>query len=200
MLGTLFHSSDACMGARVMTPYILFQEDWLRPEHANTVVHYETRNQSALVFAAKLKHMGIKNHLFFLSLLNPRLRNVDPHSEDLTQEEMEWVGLECRANPWYFFREVALVPAKAGMAKKLVEFNRSNICLWWCFFNHVTLYLTQPRQTGKSFCVDLLMTELMGFMCSNTQINLMTKDDKLRGENIQRLKDIYESLPDYLQL
>jgi hypothetical protein len=104
-----------------------------------------------------------------------------------------------RNNPWYFYREIAKAPARSGSTPDPVEFNRANIALWWSFYNHATFFLTQPRQTGKSFSTDLLMTHLMGFACLNTQINLLTKDDRLRSENIIRLKDIYEELPKWLQ-
>jgi hypothetical protein len=175
---------------------IRFAKDWANYPAAR--YHTQTRNRSALEFAAKLKYQGIKNWGFFLALHNPDLANVDPHSPDLTLEQMNLIFLEIKENPWYYFREVALVPSNAGQAIHLVNFNRSNICLWWCFFNHITLILTQPRQTGKSFCVDLLMTGLQNFWCANTQINLITKDDRLRTENINRLKKIYDQLPDYL--
>lgn len=176
---------------------ILFESDWL--EYPNAVIHYETSNKSALYLAAKLRMMGIKNNAFFLALHDPRLKDVNPHSPDLTIEQMGLIGAECRVNPWYVLREVFRAPAIVGNETVPVEVNRANIALWWCFFNHVTFILTQPRQTGKSFCTDLLMTTLMNFLCNNTQINLMTKDDKLRAENIRRLKKIYEELPTYLQ-
>lgn len=177
---------------------ILFLDDWKK--YPNAIIDLKTKNQSALDLAAKFKAAGVKNHAFFLALYNPRLQGVDPHDPKLTQEQMFMVAIECRDNPWYFFREVARVPAIAGLSSVYVEINRANICLWWCFFNHVMLFLTQPRQTGKSFCSDLLDTGLMNFWCNNTQINLMTKDDRLRSDNIQRLKDIYDELPRYLNL
>jgi hypothetical protein len=43
------------------------------------------------------------------------------------------------------------------------------------------------------------MNSLLNFHCRGTQINLLTKDDQLRVENVRRMKDIYEELPDYLQ-
>lgn len=175
---------------------IRFLKDWANYPAAR--YHTQTRNRTALEFAAKLKHQGIKNWGFFLALHNPDLRDVNPHAEDLTAEQMYLIFLEIKENPWYYFREVALVPSNAGQEINLVNFNRSNICLWWSFFNHITLILTQPRQTGKSFCVDLLMTGLQNFWCANTQINLITKDDRLRTENIGRLKKIYDRLPAYL--
>jgi hypothetical protein len=177
---------------------IRFYDDW--KDYPNAVVHLETSNKSALEMSAKLRDQGIKNHAFFLSLLDPRLKNVDPFDPNLTQAQMVLVAIECKNNPWYLFREIARAPAIAGIGGSKVEFNRSNLCLWWCFICHVTIILTQPRQTGKSFCTDLLMTWLFNFACNSTQINLMTKDDKLRAENIKRLKDIYDELPKYLQL
>lgn len=176
---------------------ILFQEDWDKYPHA--IVHYNTRNRTAVELALKLRMMGVENHLFFLALHDKDLEFVDPHDPNLSIEMMAKVGIECKINPWYFFREVARVPAVAGTAASIVRINRSNVALWWCFFCHIYIILTQPRQTGKSFNADLLMTELMNFLCNNTQINLMTKDDKLRGDNIKRLKDIYEELPAYLK-
>lgn len=176
---------------------ILYLDQW---RHYNSaVVHWETTNKSYLDLAAKYKLAGIENNFFFLALHNPRLKDVDPHSENLTLREKAMVGIECRQNPWYFFREVARAPAIAGVNPSKVQANRSAIALWWCFFNHITIILTQPRQTGKSFVTDLLMTELMNFVCNNTKINLLTKDDTLRTENIARLRDIYDELPAYLK-
>jgi hypothetical protein len=175
---------------------ILFLEDW--EMYPGAIIDYQTLNKSAIALAAKYRMMSVKNNAFFLALHNPELQGVDPYSKTLTLQQMMAIGIECRVNPWYYFREIARAPAIVGIEPDMVEFNRANISMWWCFFNHITYILTQPRQTGKSFCVDLLMTELKNFLCNNTQINLLTKDDKLRGENIKRLKDIYEELPGYL--
>lgn len=179
-----------------MMSLILFEQDWLKYPTARP--DFSTKNKSAIKLAQKLRLMGIKNHLFFLALFDQGLVGIDPHDEHLSQEMMERVGIECARNPWYFFREVARAPALSGTESKRVEFNRSNVCLWWCFFNHITIILTQPRQTGKSFNSDLLMTGLQNFWTQNTQINLLTATDKLRVENVERLKKIYDSLPEYL--
>jgi hypothetical protein len=175
---------------------ILFREDWLK--YPKAIVHLKTKNKSALDLAAKLRLMGVKNNVFFLSLLDPSLEEVDPYSENLTLEQMSRIAVECKNNPWYVLREIARAPALSGTESTPMQLNRANICLWWCFFNHLTNILVQPRQTGKSFSTDWLMTTLMNFVCNNTQINLMTKDDKLRSENIARLKKIYDELPPYL--
>lgn len=176
---------------------ILFLDQW--KNYPSATVHWETKNTSYLDMAAKYKSVGIENNFFFLALHNPALRYVDPHSENLTLREKGMVALECRQNPWYYFREVARAPSTAGTKSGPVLANRSAIALWWCFFNHITVILTQPRQTGKSFTTDQLMTLLLNFVCNNTQINLLTKDDTLRTSNIARLKDIYDELPPYLQ-
>jgi hypothetical protein len=176
---------------------ILFLEQW--KDYPNAIIDYKTNNKSALELAVKLKQMGIKNNSFFLALHDPTLSGLDPLDPNLTQEQMIRVGIECRVNPWYVLREVARVPSQAGNASDRVQFNRSIICLWWCFFNHVTIILTQPRQTGKSFGTDLLLNGLMNFWSSNTKINLLTLSDKLRTETVGRIKAIYEELPKYLK-
>jgi hypothetical protein len=80
----------------------------------------------------------------------------------------------------------------------MLEANRGNIALFWYFFNHVTTFLIQIRQTGKSLNSDILDCYLLDIRCTNTTINLYTKDDSLRAINIQRIKDIFSELPWYL--
>lgn len=60
-------------------------------------------------------------------------------------------------------------------------------------------YLVQIRQTGKSISTDVLDSYLLNIRCRGTTINLLTKDDALRSENIQRLKDIIDEMPFYLK-
>ena len=126
---------------------VLYIEDW--KYYPAATVHWETENKSYLDLAAKYKLAGIQNNFFFLALHNPRLKNVDPYSENLTLAQKAMIGIECRQNPWYFFREVARAPAIAGVNPSKVQANRSTIALWWSFFNHITIILTQPRQTGN---------------------------------------------------
>jgi hypothetical protein len=144
--------------------------------------------------------MGVDNHAFCLALHNPSLQGVDPFSEDLTNEQKIAIALECQENPWYFFREVACAPAASGTENIRFKANRGNISLFWLFFVHITTFLIQPRQTGKSFSTDILMTWLLRLGTKNTKMNLLTKDDQLRVSNIKRIKDIADTLPDYLYL
>lgn len=176
---------------------ISFLSDWTK--YPDAIIDYNTKNKSAIELSIKLKKMGIKNHSFFLVLLDKSLSGIDPFDENLTLEQQIRIGVEVRCNPWYYLREIARVPSQAGNETLMVEFNRSIVCLWWCFFNHITIILTQPRQTGKSFGTDLLMNGLMCFWASNTKINLLTLSEKLRTETVGRIKAIYDELPTYLR-
>lgn len=177
---------------------ILFKEDWAK--YPTAMVHLSTKNRSWVRHAHLLKAMGVSNHAFHLALINPLLEHVDPHDPGLTREEIAMIALEIKINPWYFFREVARVPSLSGLDKPRLQANRGNIALWWCFFNHLFTFLIQIRQTGKSLSTDCLMVYLLFVMCVNTKINLLTKDDKLRRENVGRIKDIVASLPYYMQI
>ena len=175
---------------------LLFLDDWAR--YPTAIVHNSTKNRSFVRLANIYRSFGIKNHAFMLALVNPALEHVDPHSPHLTLEQVSMIAAECKINPWYYFREVARAPAQAGSGAVPMDANRGNIALYWLFFNHVMTILIQIRQTGKSFSTDTLMAYLLNIAATNTQINLLTKDDSLRRANIQRIKDIFEELPPYL--
>lgn len=176
---------------------ILFQKDWgLYP---SAIIDTKTSNKSFVRQAMVFKQMGITNNAFILALINPELQGIDPYSPNLTSDQEFAIALECKLNPWYYFREIARVPSSGSLVAIPIEANRGNIALFWLFFNHITLFLIQIRQTGKSLSVNTLSTYLLNIRCVNTQINLLTKDDNLRSDNIQRLKDIDSELPAYLK-
>lgn len=176
---------------------ILFLQDWLR--YPGSKPNYDTKNESYLKLAGTYYAMGVKNYAFMLALHDQSLKDVDPFSPFLTELEMVKIGIECKINPWYYFREIAKVPARSGSDAVPLLANRGNIALYWCFFNHVMTYLVQIRQTGKSISTDVLDSYLLNIRCRGTTINLLTKDDALRSENIQRLKDIIDEMPFYLK-
>lgn len=177
---------------------ILFLEDWKK--YPGAIIHINTSNKTFLRLAGLYKKMGVKNHAFILALHNPLLKDIDPHDENLTEEQMAMIAEEIQINPWYYFREVARAPSNSGVTTHKLKANRGNIALFWSFFNHITSMLIQPRQTGKSFNTDTLMKGLLSFWTFNTNINLLTKDAKLRAANIERLKDIEKTFPPYLRL
>lgn len=176
---------------------VLYLQDWFRYPGAKP--NYDTKNESYLKLAGTYYAMGIKNYAFMLALHDQSLKDVDPFSPFLTELEMVKIGIECKINPWYYFREIAKVPARSGSDAVPLLANRGNIALYWCFFNHVMTYLVQIRQTGKSISTDVLDSYLLNIRCRGTTINLLTKDDALRSENIQRLKDIIDEMPFYLK-
>lgn len=182
----------------IQNDMILFQNDWNK--YPTATIHLETTNTSFLELGKLYRDMGIKNNAFHLALINPMLKEVDPHSPNLTEREIAMIAAECKINPWYYMREVLRAPPEGGLNPRPVKANRSNIALWWLFFNHCTVYLVQPRQTGKSFNTNGLSTYLMDVRCDNTKINLLTKDDSLRRKTIDNIKEILDYLPDYLDM
>lgn len=177
---------------------LLFHDQW-RDEFPYAVVDTQTQNKSFVRYAALLKSMGVKNHLWPLVLMNKELQGVNPFDPNLSIEQMQLISMECRENPMYFFREISRDPKGTPEDPIIFKANRGNMALFWLFFNHITLFLIQIRQTGKSFSTDTLMTYLLNIRCKKTEINLLTKDDTLRAANLERLKNIQGELPFYLK-
>ncbi len=177
---------------------ILFASDWNRYPTARP--HVTTKNTSWLDYALLLKEMGIKNHAFPLALVNQDLLHIDPHDENISKVDALKVSTECAINPWYALREVIKISADGAPESVDLTANRGNVSLWWLYFLHITMFLIQPRQTGKSTSVDALMVVVLYFMTTNTKIALLTKDDKVRVSNVKRIKSIIENLPKFMQL
>jgi hypothetical protein len=176
---------------------LLFLQDW--KQYPTAQPDLTTKNESFLRLASMYRKMRIKNHAFILALVNQELKGIDPHDPNLTASQVSAIVAECKINPWYFFREVVRAPGQSGEDARPFQANRANIALIWSFFNHALFTLIQPRQTGKSFSTDCLMRLLMNVLCKDIEISLLTKNDDLRRKNIQRLKDIGDELPSYIQ-
>ena len=179
---------------------VLFKEDWLKEEHYGSIIDTKTRNTSFLRMAGLLKKMGVKNHAFLLVLLNPALQGVDPYDENLSNETKLAIAKEVKDNPWYFFREVFRVPPPSGNEPIMLKANRANIATIWLAFNHITTFLIQPRQTGKSLIGNGIDGYTLNIGSSNSDILILTKDDKLRTKTAKDIKELIELLPPYLQL
>lgn len=177
---------------------ILFLEDW--DKYPTALPNIDTPNKSFVRLAGIYKAMGIVNHAFLLALHNPELKGVDPHSPHLTNEQIIKITIEARENPWYFFREIVRVPATGFSEPIPFIASRGNIALYWLFFNHITVYLEQIRQTGKSVGCDCLNAYILNVGAKNTKIQLLTKDDNLRVANVKRIKEIMDGLPPYMNL
>ena len=161
---------------------ILFKQDYAR--YPSAMIDTKTKNQSALNLVGLYRSMGIENCYFPLVLLQPELQGVDPYSKTLTERQKTMVAQEIQHNPWYFFREIARVPAQAGMKPNQYRLNRANVALYFSFFNNVDFALIMPRQLGKSLGTDLLIVWLELFKLWNSKINMLTKDNGLRVANV----------------
>jgi len=177
---------------------ILYINDWQK--HPNAIIHNKTRNKTWLKTAGLLKYMKIENHAFLLALHNPELELVDPMDPNLDIRTKALIAKECKENPWYYFREIARVPPIAGGEPVQFRSNRANIALLWLYFNHITTYLLQPRQTGKSLTIIELMGYLANTRANSYNIGLLTKDEKLRDKTSRHIRDTIECLVDYMQV
>ena len=179
-----------------MSKLILFESDW--EENPTAIVDPSLYNPSFVEYANLLASMGIKNNAWCLQLHNPELLDVDPYDPNLTIEQMLMIRAECASNPFYFFRRIARCPGHTSENPKPLLANRGNMSLYWLFLNHVTTYLIQIRQTGKSLSMDQLTLYLCNIHYHKKLINLYTKNDGLRKQNMERLREIDQYLPFYL--
>ena len=170
---------------------LLFNEDWAK--YPTAIRDYNTSNHSFLRLARLYHEMGIKNSTFLLALFQPELSGVDPHDPNLTDEVKVKMLTECQWNPWYFYREVLKIPQGGGV---VIPFNahRGNIAMIWSFYNHIDFANIQPRQTGKSVGGNSIYSCELTTQ-NATKINLITKDDKLRTQNVRNIKSLIETLP-----
>ena len=177
---------------------ILRLDDWKK--YPNAILHSSTTNRSWVKLAHVYREMGIKNYGFHLALHNPKLEAIDPHDENISEQDIVAIVLECKENPWYFFREVLRVPTPGSPVNNRIRANRFNVAAWWLFFNHITTLCICPRQTGKSLAMESLDVYILAVGGVSTEIHLLTKDDDLRLKTIVKLKEMLEGLPPYLIL
>ena len=174
---------------------LLFQSDY---DTHSGIIDTSTKNYTFLRMVGVLEKMGIKNNMFFLYLKHPELVNYDPHH--LTDPSMELRLLildETKTNPWYFFREIVRMPSAGGDPIKYI-LNRANLALMWLFLVGVNLFITIPRQTGKSAGIAAILDWLIYFVYSNATIGLFAKDNDLVLESISGFKNIRNGLPKWM--
>lgn len=178
---------------------ILFRNDWLK--HPEAIIHYSTKNKSFLKLAQVYYKMGIKNCAFHLSLLNPLLEHVDPFDIDnLTNVEIGMILEECMNNFWYYLREIMKVDSSESMSGAPFGCNRSNIAVYWLYFNHIQVLNTVIRQTGKTTSLKALYIWLLSFGLEGAALGLVTKDTDLKNETMVSIKEQFDYLPYYLRM
>lgn len=177
---------------------ILFKEDW--DKYPAAAPDWTTKNTSFLRMSQLYATMGVKNNAFHLALFDQGLKGIDPHKYDSSRELQLRIALEAKDNYWYYLRELVKAPAVAGAGNRPFIANRANLAASWLFFNHVAPYIVQPRQTGKSFFSNTMGTYLLNIRCADSEISLLTKDDTLRSETMDRIKEIEKTLPIFMQV
>lgn len=179
---------------------ILRNSDWRY--HPGAVYDLNTENESFIKLAYTHKTLGVKNWYMTLALYRPSLSGLNARHDftgespsKLTTQQKTESDRECAENPWYWFREVALVPQDGDDPTKFL-INRGTFALVWSFFNNVDFALLMIRQQGKSVVLYMLMLYLATYGKNLTQI-LITKDGGLRSETMTRLKNARLNLPQW---
>lgn len=175
---------------------ILFESCW--DHHPGAIVDYNTKNQDFVRLASLYREMGVKNHGMILALHNKELKGVDPFNPP-DKDHAEAIAIECKENFWYFIREIARDPQGSDDFPLMFIPNRGIIAAYWLYFNHILFILIMIRQTGKSFGIDWLITWLMNFGLTDSEINQITRNEQLRSRELMRLKDMELALPPYLK-
>ena len=160
---------------------------------------FGTRNTSFLITAQELKTLGIKNYYFMLEIKHPELhvQDLDPHNPNIKPEDAGRIILECKQNPWYFFRECARVPVSgAGSVSPILL--RPSAAAIWCFMNSIDFELCQPRQTYKSTWCTIILEYMFLFEYNNVNIPLLHLKLERALKSAEQLRDYICALPQYM--
>lgn len=157
-----------------------------------------TANKSFLQVAKDLKSLGIHNYYFMLEIYDYNLVNIDPCAKNLTRDQISRIMTECTRNPWYYLREVCRIPDQGGVGIPF-KANRGNIAQTWLTLHGIDSWLCLPRQQGKTISFLCLLSWAYSFGTNNSTFIFINKDSNNAKENLQRLKDIIDCLPEYLR-
>jgi hypothetical protein len=158
-----------------------------------------TKNTSFLQTAQELKTIGVKNWYFFLEVKYPNLgvQDLDPYSKDLTPEQIASITLECKANPYFFFREVQKIPVR-GIGLMPTDLTRMAAAMLWCFDHSIDFSICTPRQCKKTTWITSIVSYMFLFEYQNCDIPYLHLTEKRCLENANILRDYVEALPPYL--
>jgi uncharacterized protein YukE len=164
------------------------------------VFQMSTTNRSFLEMHYYLKKIGITNNRFMLTLFDADLAAIDPHDPELNQIQKFKVMRETKCNYWYFLREVVRIPSSGKPTGDQYELHRGNLALNFCLMYNLNIFFELPRQQGKSIAAVVWYLWVYNFGTANSEITFLNKAMKDSKLNLQRLKDIRDALPSYLQL
>ena len=161
------------------------------------MIHFQTRNKSALKLYFLLKEMGIKNNAFFLELKNPELAEVNPFDNNLDNITKAKILVEVRQNIWYYLREVVRIPDNGLLD---YEFHRGNVAMTWLLLRNFNIFTILPRQRFKTFTMCAFYSWILYFGGFRSNVIHFSYCDDVLKNNIQRIKSIRDILPPYLNL
>lgn len=160
---------------------------------------FGTKNSSFLITAQELKTLGIKNFYFMLEVKHPDIgvQDIDPFDPDITPENIGRVIVECRDNPWYFFREVARA-CVGGAGNVPPILTRASCAACWCFIHSFDFKLCQPRQTYKSTWCTIILEYMFLFSYRDIKIPMLHLDLGRCEESAGIFRDYVGALPSYM--
>ena len=160
---------------------------------------FGTKNSSFLLTAQELKATGIKHFYFMLEVKYPNLgvQDIDPYDKNLSAEDVGKLVVECKANPWFFFREISHVPVR-GAGSFPFALTRASTAAIWCYMHSIDFLLNQPRQTWKSTAMTVITSYNFIFQFQNVEIPYMHIRQDRCLENAEMLRDYICELPSYM--
>lgn len=162
------------------------------------MIQYNTKNLSFLKMYTILKDFGVENNSFFLELYDEGLIDIDPLDENLSRDIKLRVHNEIARNPWYYLREVVRIPT-AG-EKRMFELTRATLALCWATLNDLSSFVVLPRQCYKTYSICAIYSWMLYWGCRNSEFMMFSYSDSILQGNLQRIKEIRDTLPEYLNL
>lgn len=177
---------------------IHFYDDW--DFYPNATIQENTTNTSFLHYADVLAKMGVRNNLFHLSLLNPLLKDVDPFDPEIIKDPLmcDMIFKEIKSNFWYYQREICRFKGQGSAEPMVFRAHRANMAFSWVTHLNIDVNCTLARQRGKSVGADTTNSYHVNLAGEGLQVQLYTKDNALRVQNVAKIKAMRELLPPYL--
>ena len=157
---------------------------------------YSTNNPSFVKISEVLRNNGVANHQFMLATFDKELLGVNPRDDNLPYHLTERVLQECVRNPWYYIREVVNVPVPGGEVP--FELHLGNLFLIWCMLANLNVMLLLPRQNYKTVTACVVYAWMFTLGTRNSHILFFNKALGDSKNNLKRVKEIVEYLPEYM--
>ena len=161
------------------------------------IYDFKTKNKSFIETHLQLKLLGVQNNAFHLILLNPLLQGIDPHSKDLTANQIMMIIQECKLNMFYYLREVVRIEESGG---KTIPFrmDRGTLAACYHFANNINYYLMKPRETGKTVGVNAMLSWAFKFGATNGSFMFSANEESVTKKNLRGMRTILRNLPPYM--